>query len=58
MNTYLYWLEKVVSQLTKKNSTLIMSFSLDSTLAPKFEARVESWKFASYFGARVELTQL
>ena len=45
-----------------KNSTLIMSFSLDSTLAPKFEARVysslqvESLGLAINLGARVVLT--
>jgi hypothetical protein len=42
-----------------------MSFSLDSTLAPKFEARVYSsqslgldYTLASNLGARVELTLL
>ena len=54
--------------LMNRNSTLIMSFSLDSTLAPKFEARVYSslqveslgldYTLASNLGARVELTLL
>ena len=55
-------------QLMNRNSTLIMSFSLDSTLAPKFEARVYSslqveslgldYTLASNLGARVVLTLL
>ena len=43
-----------LSQLTNKNSTLIMSFSLDSTLASK----LKDYTLASNFGARVVLTLL
>ena len=53
ISTLSKWL--YLSQFTNKNSTLVMSFSLDSTLAPKFEARVESWKFGARLNSSLKL---